>query len=238
MLIFTALTLILTFLINKSKFSQKEKYLGLIIAELIIVISIYFFGSGLIGAPANDQTPVILNLSTIGSISPFHCRGITIDSMDSLKGWKLEPRDGASGTFDLVDYYKYSKGIQIKYNLGSNTSYILSKRRGFSVFGEDINDVNEIGIYYTGNGSTNSIELDFTDQDGKRFGKTWRDVTGEEGNTYLGAKLSDFKCSTCNDENETIDLSKVVAYRVAISEKAGEEGGEGVVTIDCIVGSY
>lgn len=243
MLIVAILNFIANNLINRTEWDQKKKNTYLIAIYLFILVLMYFTSAHLvdtyspkISISGEDQTQAILDFSRI--LPPiFRYTDIQIDQMDSLNGWEVDPKDGASGIFGLAEEDR-RKSIQINYSLGANTSYILSKRRGFSVFGEAINKVNEIGLCYIANGSTNSIELEFTDQDGKRFGKTWREVTGEETWTYLEAKLSDFKCSNCEDENETIDLSKVVVYSVAISEKTGKEGGEGIVTIDWIIGRY
>lgn len=245
LLVLAVLNFILQYYINKSKFSQKDKYAFLIITEIIFLI---FFGAILIGtfSATNNIIGSDRTFSSIDSILSFPTH-ITIDDMNNLKGWNVEPRDGASGTFGLAEVRCRTgtlllptthTGIQIKYNLGANTSFIISKKRGLCVLGENINNVDEIGLYFIANGSTNSIDLELTDQDGKCFGKKWRYVTGEEKFTYLGAKLSDFKCCNCNDGNETVDLSKVVAYSIAISDEAGEEGGAGVVTIDWIWGDF
>ena len=134
----------------------------------------------------------------------------------------------------------YGQAIEIDYNLGTNTAFVMSKRKGFSIFGEDINKVNKIGFLIKTNGTVNSMELELTDQDGKCFGKKWRDVTGEENWNKLEVKIPDLKCwgGTCKDENEIVDLNKVVAFGFAISDKAGEEGGAGEVTISKLSGFY
>jgi len=240
------LTLSIHFYKNKSEFNNKVKYVIIALIFLISSVCIYTFVNNLfdnsskskINTSEIDQTYVDSNLSSAVSIFiPSIFTSIPLDEMDSLKGWKIRPREVANGTFHLAENNNY-KAIEIDYNLGPNTAFVMSKRKGFSVFGEDINKVNEIGVLFKGNGSINSLELELTDQDGKCFGKKWSDVTGEENWTYLTVKIPDLKCwgCTCKDENEIIDLSKVVAFGFAISDKAGEEGGSGEVTITRLTG--
>ena len=148
-LIIALLSLLITFHINKSIFSKEVKYIFIAAIFIIGLIFIYTLSLNLfnnssesaINISAIDRTYVVPNLSSIVSFfTPPIFTSISLDYMNNLSGWKIQPREGANGTIHLVE--SPYKAIKVDYNLGANTAFVMSKRKGFSIFGENINKVN------------------------------------------------------------------------------------------------
>lgn len=166
---------------------------------------------------------------------------VLLDSMDNCEGWNLREDNATDTIMQSVEGLK-GNAIRIDYNLGVDGAVVISKKIPAAIR-KDISKINKISFQYIakGNikkGNCNSIEVQLDDNDRSLcFGRKLRHAAGAANWTLEEIRVKDILCWGCDCKgNETIDLNKVDVLSFAISNKDGEDGGQGSLIIDQVEG--
>ena len=171
--------------------------------------------------------------STLGvaAKTPLPLAEITVDPMDSIAGWGTYHDDRGSAISMRVASGIRGDAVEIGYDLKPDGWVGIFKQIDPSV----LMGTTRIRFYYSGYGMPNTIELKLIYKGGAVFSTQWPGVTNGEWRV-LEAPYDQFACweATGCVKGERVDLSRVDRIDFAISNKAGNTPGIGVVRIDSV----
>lgn len=178
------------------------------------------------GAPAVETAAAPEPTAVLPDTTPAEVAAPAAVITAGLGSWEVYKDDTATITVTPVPGTG-PEAVEIVYNLG-NTGHWCGIWRNMS----DLSGFKGIKLVFRGSGASNTVEFKLEDEDGTNFGQVLPVKSNAASLTTLEIPFNGLRYFWGGDQNLNL---KNVKMHVAISHKAGDEGGAGKITIDDLV---